>query len=130
MQYSYEIYPEHELIVEKISGDITIEELIQKTQQLFSDPAYDPTFSGLMDMRGAHSKLSKVELYGFAEMINQSENFGQSPWIIIANDPMVVALSQVFKNRLTNLETIGVVSSVEVAAVALQKPEIHNYLVD
>lgn len=28
--------------------------------------------------------MSKVELYGFATLINESDQFGQAPWAILA----------------------------------------------
>ncbi len=40
MEYTYQIIPEHELVVEKITGDVTVQELAYKTQAVFSDPQW------------------------------------------------------------------------------------------
>lgn len=130
MDYKVRILPEHRLVIEWISGEVTLEEMIQKTKQLFSDPLYQPDYSGIVDLRGAASRMSKVELYGFAQLINDSEQFGHSPWAILGDDPMVVALSQIFQQRLNNPEMIGVFSTVACAADFVQKPAVLDYLKD
>lgn len=108
-------------MLETITGEITVREIIRKTETVFADPDYSPEFSGVIDMREASSGLTKVELYGFADLINHSDKFGRAPWAIIADDPLVVALSQVFQKRLRDVNTVAVVGSVEAAADFLDK---------
>lgn len=122
MDYKFHIVPEESLVVETITGEITLEEMIAKTKALFSDPRYEASFSGVCDLRRAGPRMSKVELYGFATLINESEQFGQAPWAILAGDPMMVALSQIFKLRIQDPNIIGVFSTVIEAARFLQKP--------
>jgi len=130
MQYEYTILPELRLVIEKISGDITLEEMIEKTQRLFADARYQAGYNGVSDLRQGLTRMSKVELYGFAHFINESEQFGQNHWAILAADPMVVALSQVFQQRLTDPNTIGVFSTVAEAAKFIKTPEVNRYLND
>ncbi len=130
MEYELQIIPEHCLVIEKISGEITLEAMIEKTQKLFSDPNYDPKYSGVVDLRKGITRMSKVELLGFANLINESEQFGKAPWAILGADPMVVALSQVFQLRLTDPDNLGVFSSVSEAARFLRKLELLELLED
>jgi len=130
MEYEYHIHPEHKLLIEIIRGDVTVEEMIRKTEKVFGDPAYEKSLHGVLDMRQARSKMTKVELYGFAELIDRSEQFGHAPWAVIASDPMIVALSQVFQKRIRKLHLLAVVGSVQAAARFLQKPELLDYLSD
>lgn len=130
MEYTYQIIPEHQLVVEKITGEVTIEELAQKTQTVFSAPLFKPTYNGAMDLRRAISRLTRVELYGFASLISETEMFGQSQWAIIADDPIVVALSQLFKQRTPDQTTIGIFTTVQAAAEFIHCPELPNYLKD
>jgi hypothetical protein len=130
MEYTYQIIPEHQLVIEKITGEVTVEGLAQKTQTVFSDPQYVPTYNGIMDLRKATSAMTKVELYGFASLISQTEMFGQSKWAIVADDPIVVALSTIFQQRIPDQTTIGIFCTIEAAADFINKPEVLNYLSD
>ena len=130
MEYTYQIIPEHQLVVEKLRGEVTVEGLALKTQTVFSDPLYQPIYNGVMDLRKAVSHMTKVELYGFASLISETEMFGQSKWAIIANDPIVVALSQIFQHRLPDQTTIAIFCTVEAAAKFINQPALLNYLQD
>jgi hypothetical protein len=83
-----------------------------------------------MDLRKATSAMTKVELYGFASLISQTEMFGQSKWAIVADDPIVVALSTIFQQRIPDQTTIGIFCTIEAAADFINKPEVLNYLSD
>lgn len=98
--------------------------MVQKTKTVFENPLYDASFSGVADLRNASLRMSKVELYGFATLINESEQFGQAPWAILADDPMMVALSQVFKLRIQDPHLIGVFSTVVEASRFVKKPKV------
>lgn len=130
MEYTYQIIPEHQLVIEKLTGEVTVAALSEKTQVVFSDPLYQPTYNGVMDLRNAVSRMTKVELYGFASLISQTEMFGQSKWAIIADDPIVVALSQIFQHRMPDQTTIGVFCTIQAAAEFISKPVLLNYLQD
>lgn len=128
MKVDYKIYKEHKLIIEIISGETTIEGLADKTNKLFSDPDYDVDYVGVADYRKAVSQVTRAELYGFANFINQSDQFGKSKWAIIANDPMVVALSQVFQQRLLDQSKIGIFNSPIAAAKFIERPVLIDLL--
>ena len=80
-------------------------EIIRKTETVFADPDYSPEFSGVIDMRGASSGLTRSSSTALRTCINHSDKFGRAPWAIIADDPLVVALSQVFQKRLRDVNT-------------------------
>ena len=130
MEYVFKFVPAHGLVIEKITGEVTLEALIEKTKKLFADSRYKSTFCGVVDLRKAATRMSKVELLGFANLINESDQFGHAPWAILGNDPMVVALSEVFKLRLKDPETIGVFASPIEASRFLKKPELLQHLTD
>ncbi len=128
MKFEYSIIKEHKLIIEVVSGQTTIEGLAEKTKALFSDPNYDSNYVGVADYRKASSQITRAELYGFANFINQSGQFGKAKWAILADDPMVVALSQIFQQRLTEAAIIGVFSSPEAAAQFIENPAVLDYI--
>ncbi len=128
MNYQIDIYPEHKLILERIEGEVTVEGLMAKTAELFKDPRYRNEYVGVVDMRQAVTRMTKVELYGFAEYLNQSEQFAGTRWAILGSNPMVVALSQIFRQRIRNMDTIGVFSEVESAARFLENHHVLDHL--
>ena len=130
MDYYYKILPEHKLIVETITGPITVEEMAKKTDQMFNDPLYDPSFAFIGDFRGAISRMTKVELYAYASLLNESKMFGESKWAVIADDPIVVALSHLFQQRIEKAENIGIFSTPEAAAQFIEVPEALDYFGD
>lgn len=130
MNYTYRILPEHKLIVEQVGGEITITEIAQKAKKLFADPLYKNDYCGIADYRGAVSGMSKVELYAFADLVNQTNKFGQGKWAILADDPIVVALSQLFKQRVENADNIEVFATARAAVQYLGIPEALKYVTD
>ncbi|MDQ8192871.1 hypothetical protein QEH59_00440 [Coraliomargarita sp. SDUM461004] len=130
MKYALQFIPEHRLVIETITGDITLEGMIEKTQSLLSHPDYNRLYSGLVDLRSAVTRISKVEILGFAQLIDTSEQFGHAPWAILCGDPMIQGLSQVFQMRQTSPESIGVFTTVADAAKFLDRPIILELLND
>ncbi|MGJ8653568.1 MAG: hypothetical protein ACSHX8_09880 [Opitutaceae bacterium] len=128
MKFSYQIIKEHKLVVEEVSGRVTLEGLAQKTNSLYSDPDYDPTFVGVADYRLATAQITRTELYGFAKFINGHEQFGQAKWAILADDPMVVAFSQIFQQRMIKTDVIEVFSTPEAAANYIGNPAALDYI--
>jgi hypothetical protein len=130
MEYTYQIIPEHQLVIEIVTGEVTVEELIRKTETVFTDPAYKPGFIAMMDFRQAVSRMSKVELYGYTSLVSETEFFGISKAAVITHDPGLVALSQIFKQRMPNQETFETFSTIKAAAKFVGDPIVLNYLSD
>ncbi|HAV12670.1 MAG TPA: hypothetical protein DCX06_04110 [Opitutae bacterium] len=130
MKFEYQIIKEHQLIIEVVSGQITLEGLADKTCALFADPDYDASYVGLADYRHASPQITRTELYGFAKFLNENDLFGQSKWAIIADNPMVVALTQIFQQRMLDTDLIGVFSTTEAAAAFLERPVLLDYVHD
>lgn len=128
MKFKYQIYKEHGLIIEVVTGHVTLESLADKTKTLFADADYDSSYVGIADYRLASPQITRAEVYGFAKFINDSDQFGKSKWAIIADDPMVVALSQIFQQRLINTDVISVFATIEAAAMHVGKPVALNYI--
>lgn len=130
MDYRIQFFPEHDLVVEHISGEITLNSLHQKSQDLLGDPRYKKGLCGLIDLRKANTRMSKADLLEFAEFMNNSEAFTGSKWAILGNDPMIIALSQVFQQQMNDSSTVGVFGSIESAAQYLNKPVLMELLDD
>ena len=130
MEYTYQIIPEHQLLIETITGGITGEEITRKTNLIFSDPAYQAGFIGIMDFRKAVSRMSRAELYDYTDLVSETNFFGIAKCAIITNDPGLIALSQLFKQRMPTQETFGIFCTIEAAAKFVGNPLVLNYLSD
>jgi len=132
MRYHYRIIKEHELIVEVITGEITIEELIRRTEHLMADPDFNPGFSGISDLRSASPCMTKVEIHGFANWIKRPGlvGVGRSKWSILANEPIILKLSHLFRRCILKDDTVGVFGTPKAAAHFIEKPQALLYLPD
>lgn len=130
MRLTYKLFPEHRLHLETIEGEITAGQLAIDSEAMFADPQFDASYDSIVDMRNASANMSRVELLGFAKIMQESGMFGKSKWALISNDPVLVALSEIFKNRLNEAKTIHVFSTVQAAADFIQNPEVLNHLTD
>lgn len=130
MQLTYKILPKHKLHIETIEGEITVDQLAVDSERMFADPLFDASFDSVIDMRNATAKMSRVELLGFANIMEKSGMFSTSKWALITKDPILNGLSEVFKNSLDKEKTIHVFTTVAAAVDFIQKPEILNYLKD
>ena len=102
----------------------------EKTREMLGDGRFQPPISGVIDMRKASKLMSRAELSQFIEFMNQSEQLRGSRWALIGDDPMVIALSQIFQQHVTESENFGVFSSVEHAARFLDNAQLLEILGD
>ena len=130
MEYTYQIIPEHKLLIETITGEVTSKELKLKTEVIFSNPAYQPGFIGIVDFRKAVSRMSRSELCDYTDQVSKTNFFGIAKFAMITNDPSMVALTQMFQQRMPHQETFGIFSTVEAAAKFVGNPVVLNYLSD
>ena len=125
MHYTYRLLTELRLVIEQIEGEFTVEALALETTRMFADPSYDASYTTIVDFRKAEANMSKVELLGFADLMEQTGMFGRKArWIIIAVDPLIFNLSEIFKNRLNAGDNMRIFSTVQEAADFLENPEI------
>ncbi|MGJ8640195.1 MAG: hypothetical protein ACSHYA_12470 [Opitutaceae bacterium] len=130
MKFEYQIIKEHQLIIEIVSGHVTLEGLADKTSALFQDPDFNAQYVGIADYRNASPQITRTELYGFASFLNENELFGEAKWAVIADNPMVVALTQIFQQRMVDQNLIGIFNTSEGAAKFVDRPVALNYVHD
>ena len=124
MHYSYQIYSEQRLLIVTIQGEFTVEKLMIESQRMIEDPEFDTSYEGIVDMREATANVSKVEMLGFADIMEQTGIFSiKTKWAFITTDPVVLTLSETYKNRLNQGDDTQVFSTAEAAVDFLDKPE-------
>ena len=128
MKYSIQYYPEQNLVVEQVEGEITLDGLRDKTKALLADPRYKRGSNGVSDLRKAHTSMSREELREYSKFMKDSNLLEGSTWAVISHDPMVIALTQVLQKKVSDSSHIEVFGSLESAARFLGKPEVLDLL--
>ncbi|GEM_PF-3054438 len=126
----YKIIPEEALMIKVIEGQMTIQEMIDESEEFFNDPLFDKSYYGVMDLRRAQSKVSKLEFFKYSRYLDATGNLDQAKWAVITNSPILVALSQVFQRVSRSGARIGVYNTVKKASEFIERPTVHHYLND
>lgn len=131
MQHTYKILPEHRLHIETMEGEFTLAGLATTAKAMFADPRFEPKYESIADFRKAYAKMTRVEILAFSGLMRETGMFdGESKWALVASDPLVLELSEVFKNRLNDDDNMRVFTTVKAAAEFIGNPEILNHLND
>jgi hypothetical protein len=131
MHHTYNIFPEHRLHIEQIEGEFTLGGLATATDKMLADPSFDPSFDSVVDFRNAEAQMTRVEILAYSELMKTSDLFnGQSKWVIVASDPLILELSEIFRNQINQNDSIQVVTTIQAAAEFINCPEVLNYLQD
>ena len=131
MQHTYKILPEHRLHIEQMVGEFTLESIATTAEEMLADPLFDASYDSIADFRKAHAKMTRVEILGFSGLMRKTGMFdGQSKWAFVASDPLVLELSEIFKNQLNENENMQVFNTIQAAADFIQNPEILNHFSD
>jgi hypothetical protein len=104
-ELSYWYYPEHDLVVTKIVGNPTLEELRKFIQETARDPRLRPGLKILQDNRDASINLSYDEITSLAAFVKSvSKNIPRASAILIKN-PMMFGIT---RQASVGFEDIGV----------------------
>jgi len=115
MESKTEIYKDLGFVVDKIEGEVTVEELREKFISLFGNPDYDDSMRGLCDMRKATSRMNRSDFQQLADDVNESTEFGKARWAILTEDPILTAFAQIFQKRVGDDGNIQVFCTLEAA---------------
>lgn len=117
-------------MIKVITGEITIDEMIEESEEFFADPMFDKSYNGVMDLRRATTRVSKLDFFKYSQYLDRSGNMEFARWAVITNSPLVVALSQIHQ-RISKLGShVGVFGTVERASIFIKRPMVHKYLED
>ena len=131
MHHTYNIFPEHRLHIEQMEGEFTLGGLATATDKMLADPSFDPSYDSVVDFRNAEAQMTRVEILAYSELMKTSDLFnGQSKWAIVASDPLILELSEIFRNQINQNDSIQVVTTIQAAAAFINCPEVLNYLQD
>lgn len=119
------MFPDKRLVIDRVSGPVTTEELWDNLVSLFEHPDYECGFSGVYDLRDAVSHINREIFMEFVKKVATSDEFGKSRWSIIVSEPLLTAYAEIFRSYVNEAVTIGLFCTTEVAASYLKvEPEL------
>lgn len=123
MPIKYTIYPEKSLVVERFMGRITAAEAQAAMKAIWADPAYEPSFDGIVDLTDATFAMSRSDMVNISELLLQSPRAGAGRLAIIASKPIETAFSFLFQSNTSLKRNVAVFSTWASVREFLNLPE-------
>lgn len=126
MEHETKIFNDHNLIINTVSGEVTVDESKQEFYALFANHDYDGSMRGLCDLTNATSRLHRSEFQDLADELGERDDFGEARWAIVTNNPLLTEFAQIFQRRVGELGSIRVFSTMETAEHYLVRPILNK----
>ena len=113
-KHAFTILREQRLILLRFRGYVTLADIKLGAEQLWADPAYNPSFNGIVNLEGVTTRAGLDELQaliGFLQRRNPS--IGQ--WVAVFTEPKSTTLGLLFKAAWPGPFRLEVVSTWEAA---------------
>ena len=111
MTFTHVILKEKKLVLERMEGAINLDDIQKGIMQIWQDPDYDSSFSGLLDFSNAHVIIGSAEIGSLAKLLLSSAQAATGEIVILVNKPMETALSLIFKNEMIEKNNITIYSN-------------------
>ncbi len=111
--YKYQIYTDMSLAVVQFSNSVTKEEVFEYFTEIGTDERYQPTFSGIVDLRGSDIQLKANDLAILAEAGSKNST---AKWVLLVTDPRNTAFSLLYKEVLDHSHPLAVVCEEQSAS--------------
>lgn len=118
-KYSYTILRERRLVLCRYRGYVTLADIKQGVETLWSDPAYDPSFNGIVNLDGVTTRAGLDELKALLGFF-QTRNASSGRWVVVFSEPKPTTLGMLFKAAWSGPFHIEVVSTWEAACRVLK----------
>lgn len=115
MKFSYAIDADRRLIFQRYEGQLTLARLVSCLERLWADPAYRPTYDGLVDISAVTPQASFQDLQSFIEFVRQRPEHSRGRWAAVASSPFMTACSMLYQKALASHHAFAVFSSTEAA---------------
>ncbi|GAB4376710.1 MAG: hypothetical protein Kow0075_04130 [Salibacteraceae bacterium] len=116
----YAVFPEWKLFLELFFGELDIDFLKTSSKAIWSEPSYDPSFSGLIDIRNATLKFGVMNVLQMVKFFSDEPKTAKGLLVVVASEYRSTALSSAFARNMASLMKVAVVSTLEGAAQALE----------
>lgn len=107
----YAIFPEKMLLVERMSGPVSYQDVVVLTKEVWGDGLYDKSYDGIIDIRQASIDMGHSGLESFVQLLLASESASEGRVAVISSKPVETALSYLLANKLTKGGSVSVFST-------------------
>lgn len=129
MTFTYQIIPEKQFVVEKITGVVSFNALSKALQHIWSDSRYNGSYDGIVDLGEASLNMDQAEVYKLAGMLSDIDRGPGGKMVICVSKPIETALIFLFEEKMSTSMGVSIFSTLEGACKFLNvSPDIMNYL--
>jgi hypothetical protein len=111
---SHVIMPEKRLILMRFTGAVSLADITQRTEQLWNDALYDPSYCGIVTLERAKVRASIEDVRALIAFL-QNTRASSSYWAVVFAEPKATALAMVFKAAWRGSFKLEIVSTWEAA---------------
>lgn len=116
MKFSYTIDPQQKLVLERFTGRFTVAEIIESVRLLWTDPRFDRSFAGIVDISGmepTHDLSDLRAVLGFLK--EERARISTGRWAIVATSPLATAGAFLYQKAMAGTHPLEVFSTHEAA---------------
>ena len=98
----------------KWDGTFILPEVNASLDRMYSDPSYDPLFSGIADVRAASFEMNHEQMVEHHDFISGHKGCPFGPWAVVCETPNETALTLLYE-KLKPRHPVRVFSTMEAA---------------
>lgn len=129
---SYKIIKELNLIVQYLSGNVSISVVKEHMRNLSLEPDYSKYYDTIIDLRDSNFNIIIDDVAEFADFVSfELEVIGNRKTVYLTNKPNEVVLTTLLSKTLKNTEIDFLICSTEEAAIKfLNKEGLNKEILD
>lgn len=117
--HKYDIYSGEKLVIQYLSGDITLDDFKETCESISGDSRFSPEYSIVVDFRDSRLLFSLEELKEAAEIYLHYDCF-KGPKVLVVNKSVDTAKIMIYRNHLGTDHRFFIYSTVSGASSFLQ----------
>lgn len=110
MKFTYEIFPQKRLILQRYAGDFSLGELRAATERLWADPRYDRAYDGIADLSAAGTTPIE-DLRGLIQFLSGNRSLSTGRWAVVVSAPYATACALLYKKAMSHRHPFEVFST-------------------
>lgn len=115
MKFDYKIYPDHSLIILRLTGAFTLEDLMTGARRLWADERYSRHYNGLIDLTDGTLTVGGGDFRALVEFVRGHKDTSTGRWAAVASTPFATAYGFLYQRALAGRHTFQVFSTFEAA---------------
>lgn len=115
-EFSYKIVRENRIILERFNSVANLQNVMEASLAIWSDPGYNKNYNGLADLRGCKVEFGLKEIAKLFMFFANNANTAKGRLAILVDNPDATARSYLFQNKLSGILKAKVFSTTESAA--------------